>query len=132
MKKFIYMATIFFLTFSMRGYSQRNLRAERPNTISADSLQYELIIVDPEFDSWLATQPPMNFYSNEYYRQKNIEFVSEWNQRYVSSKRKDLYESYIDYNPNINYPLELNYRLYYYFRYFEEKNHVKLSNSVRH
>ncbi len=35
-------------------------------------------------------------------------------------------DSYIDYRPNIDYGLDLNYKLYYYFKYFEERNNIRL------
>lgn len=101
----------------------------KKDTIASDSLVRELIIIDPGFDSWLATRPPMDFYSKEYYRQWNIRYVTEWNRRYMSDRRTGLYESYIDYDPNIDYGLVINYRLYYYFKYFEETNHVRLVRS---
>jgi hypothetical protein len=133
MKKSFKLILIFLIAFQIVGYGQkRNTeRKEKADTLKVDSLQYELVILDPGFDSWLATQPPRDFYSNDYYASKNRLYVSEWNQRYMTSRRKDLYESYIDYNPNVNYDIDLNYRLYYYFRYFEEMNHVKLINSAR-
>jgi hypothetical protein len=45
---------------------------------------------------------------------------------YLTSHNNDLYDNYIDYKPNTDYGIDINYRLYYYFRYFEEKNHIKL------
>lgn len=120
---------LFACTFILTG--QQGLNSGKNDTIPADSIGYELIVIDPGFETWLATQPPANFYSNEYYRMKNLEYVSEWNQRYYSGRRRGLYETYIDYDPNIDYPLELNYRLYNYFRYFEKTNRVRLSRSSR-
>ncbi|MDX9929128.1 MAG: DUF6146 family protein [Bacteroidales bacterium] len=100
--------------------------------VGKDSMEYELIIIDPEFEGWLSTKPSMNYHSNEFYRQRNIRYVQEWNHRFRSPDRYgDLYETYIDYRPNIDYEIELNYRLYYYFVYFEEKNRVRLISRVR-
>lgn len=133
MKKSFKLILIFLVAFQVVGYGQKR-NAERKvkaDTLKVDSLQYELVILDPGFDSWLATQPPRDFYSNDYYASRNRLYVSEWNQRYMSGINRGLYESFIDYNPNVNYDIDLNYRLYYYFRYFEEMNHVKLINSAR-
>jgi hypothetical protein len=91
-----------------------------------DSTEYRLIIMDLGFDSWLATRLPRDYYSNNYYRIKNLFYVSEWNRRYTTSSNPELYDNYIDYDPDIDYGIDINYRLYYYFRYFEETNHVKL------
>lgn len=119
-------------TFVNDGLGQRD-KGEKSytRTIPPDSLEHELTIIDPGFDVWLATQPPIDFYSYEYYRQKNIMYVNEWNRRYNSGRNRGLYEYYIDYSPNINYPPDLNYRLYNYFRYFEKTNRVKLISSSR-
>ena len=44
----------------------------------------------------------------------------------MTSRNNGRYETYIDYNSNTDYGLDLNYKLYYYFKYFEETNKVKL------
>jgi hypothetical protein len=42
-----------------------------------------------------------------------------------------LYENYIEYNPRIDYGIDINYKLYYFFKYFEETNHISLLNFNR-
>lgn len=98
MKKIIFFMMVFLVVFQSVGFSQKSKGRETivNDTISSDSIAYELTIIDSGFDSWLATQPPMNFYSNDYYEQKNRFYVSEWNRRYLSSRRKNLYQSYIE------------------------------------
>jgi hypothetical protein len=99
----------------------------KTDSVAVDSVEYELIVFDPGFDSWLAAKPTMYFYSKDYYETRNRLYVMEWNYRYQSPLRfGNLYESKIDYDPSINYSLELNYKLFYYFRFFEETNHIKL------
>lgn len=98
------------------------------DTTPQDSMEYELIIIDPGFDIWLSVYAkPINFYDQKYYESKNLFFVNEWNSRYNRGVRPDLYSSYIDYVPGIDYGLELNYKLYNYFLYFEKTNGVNLS-----
>ena len=98
------------------------------DTTPKDSVEYELIIIDPGFDTWLSVYAkPINFYDQKYYESKNLFFVNEWNSRYNRGVRPDLYSSYIDYVPGIDYGLELNYKLYNYFLYFEKTNGVNLS-----
>jgi hypothetical protein len=110
----------------------RNRVMVKPDSLTADSIEYKLIVFDPGFESWLVSKPAMNFYSKEYYEIKNRLYVLEWNNRYQQPMRfGNLYETLIDYYPNIDYGLELNYRLYYYFRFFEETNHVKLVDQGR-
>ncbi|MFO7828814.1 MAG: DUF6146 family protein, partial [Bacteroidales bacterium] len=47
---------------------------------SEDSVEYKLLVFDSGFESYLATVPhSKDFYSNEYYRNWNIQYCSEWN-----------------------------------------------------
>jgi hypothetical protein len=64
-------------------------------------------------------------------RYKNRLYVSEWNYRYTTIKNHGEYDSFIDYDPETDYGLDLNYKLYYYFKYFEEKHGTKLYPSFR-
>jgi len=87
-----------------------------------DTAEYDLIIMDPGFESWLATQPPAEFYSQQYYENWNQRYVTEWNIRHSNPLRYGgFYETHINYDPNVDYGLELNYKLYNYFRYIEEE-----------
>jgi hypothetical protein len=92
--------------------------------IANDSLEYEIIITDIGFETYLNTiAKPMNYYSKEYYENKNWFYVSEWNTRVMNplKYRKDIYENQIDYDLNVNYGLEVNYKLYNYFKFIEYK-----------
>ena len=128
MKKSAFLIVVILAAMETVGLSQTKSGREnlKNDTISVDSVEYQLIIMDPAFDAWLAAKPSKNFYSDNYYIQKNRYYVDEWNLRYTSENSNGLYDNYIDYNPDLNYGLDLNYRLFYYFRYFEETNHVKL------
>jgi hypothetical protein len=95
---------------------------ENDTTSNEDSTKYELIVLDPKFESWLALQPPANFYSRQYYENWNQRYVIEWNQRHDDPIRYgDFYETRINYDSWIDYGLELNYRLYNYFRFIEKE-----------
>ncbi len=90
-----------------------------------DSTEYELIIFDQGFDFWLNSQVhSKHLYTNEYMQNINNQYVIEWNRRYAMGDPRVL--SYLDYNIFNNYGLEFNYKLFMYFRYFEESNKVKL------
>ncbi len=133
MKKSVFITLAFLLLIQFNGYSQKEGRHTtiKNDTVSVDSLEYRLIIDDPGFETWLATQLPESYYSKDYYEQKNRLYVQEWNIRYQSMSNNGMYNSYIDYNPNIDYGLDLNYKLYYYFKYFEKMNHIKLLSGGR-
>ena len=90
--------------------------------IANDSLAYEIIIIEPGFNSWLvSTAKPEGFYSQQYMEARNWQYVTEWNQRVLQPQRYDpnLYEMQIDYQPQIDYGYEVNYKLYNYFIYFQ-------------
>jgi len=96
--------------------------------IANDELEYEIIILDIGFDSWLVTQRPMSYYSNQTLRMKNIFYVAEWNQRVLQpfNYSSNLYEQPINFDPNIDYGLEVNYLLYQYFQFFQKKYNQRL------
>lgn len=93
-----------------------------------EELEYEIIILDVGFDSWLVTQKPMSYYTNQTLRIKNQFYVAEWNRRVMQPLYYDsnLYGQWIDYDPNIDYGMEVNYKLYQYFQFFQKKYRQKL------
>ena len=94
--------------------------------IANDELEYEIIIIDPGFETYLySIAKPINFYSKEYYEIKNKFYVTEWNIRAGNPLKynPNIYENVIDYDFNIDYGLEVNYKLYNYFKFVEYKYH---------
>lgn len=96
--------------------------------IANDSLQYEIIIIEPGFEAWLTTQRPRNFYSLIFLENRNIKFVTEWNNRVAQPWRFDpiLYDMRIDYFSYIHYGYEVNYLLYHYFLFFQSRYKQRL------
>ena len=114
---------------------ERNDTIEQNDTvrIANDELEYEIIIIDPGFSSWVLTTPrPRGYLSQQYMENRNIIYVNEWNQRVGQPQRFDpnLYELRIDYQPNIDYGYEVNYLLYNYFIYFQLKYNQRLGPFV--
>ena len=120
--------------------TSKNIAAFNKNTsaindtvrIANDSLEYEVIIIDNGFSSWLASRAqPRNYYSQSFLENKNNIYVGEWNSRVLQPQRYgNLYEMRIDYSPNINYGYEVNYLIYNYFIYFQNTNNQKLGGHV--
>jgi hypothetical protein len=100
--------------------------------IANDELEYEIIIIDPGFNTWLASRAqPRNYYSQNHLESKNRFWVTEWNIRAMQPQRYgDLYLMQIDYRPNINYGYEVNYLLYNYLVYFQINNNQRLGGLV--
>ncbi len=87
-----------------------------------EELEYEIIIIDPLFNSWLVSNARQRgFYNQNFLETRNQLFVMEWNQRVLQPQRYNprLYELQIDYDPNIDYGYEVNYLLYNYFLFFQ-------------
>jgi len=98
-------------------------------TIASDSTEYEIIIIEPGFNFWLnSIARPRGFYSQSFLENRNLVLVTNWNQRVLAPVRFDpsLYELQINYDPGIDYGYEVNYKLYYYFIYFQRKYNQRL------
>lgn len=99
-----------------------NLKLNDTVSISNEELEYEIIIIEPGFNFWLASRArPEGYYSQQYLESRNLIYVTEWNNRVNQPFRFDpnLYEMQIDYSPSIDYGYEVNYKLYNYFIYFQ-------------
>ena len=124
----------YFLAFGLIAYScastskkivtQDSKHQEEAIRIANDSLEYEIIIMDIGFETYLnSIAKPMNFHSQSYYELKNKFYVTEWNIRANNPRRYNpsIYENQINYDFNIDYGLEVNYKLYNYFKFVEYK-----------
>ncbi|WP_149207946.1 DUF6146 family protein [Flavobacterium johnsoniae] len=101
--------------------------------IANDSLEYEVIIIDNGFSTWLASRAyPRNYYSLQYLENKNYLYVTEWNNRVLQPQRynPNLYEMSINYRPDIHYGYEVNYLIYNYMIYFQNTYKQKLWGNV--
>ena len=143
----------FFLVLCTSGCTSKKKMAERyfdgeiteeekmvfnrkePDTveIASDSTEYEVIIIDPGFNFWLQSiARPKGYYSQPFLENRNQLFVMNYNQRVLQPQRygADLYQLQIDYDANIDYGYELNYKLYNYFIYFQRKYNQRLGPFV--
>ena len=58
---------------------------EEPVVIANDSLEYEIIIIDPGFTAFLnSVAQPEGFYNQNYLEARNRAWVITWNQRYLN------------------------------------------------
>lgn len=105
------------------------MHGQQPDTLNIntnESEEYELIIIDPEFHSWYFREArPSSFYSPEYLKNWNEILVNQWNAAIPGPMRRGCNMStYINYDPTVDYGLEINHQLFYYFRYFHERCRV--------
>ena len=92
-----------------------------------DTSQYQLIISEPGYDSWCATNcKPEWYHSENYYKNFNHQYVREWNFRVRSIEYSEPYDNIIHYNYFTDYGINLEYKLYCYFKFMEEKYNMTL------
>ncbi|OYQ40692.1 hypothetical protein CHX27_13340 [Flavobacterium aurantiibacter] len=94
--------------------------------IANDSLEYEVVIFDSGFNSWLQRAAPRGFYSQSYLEARNQVWVQQWNIKANTQGSSNLFLTQIEYNPRINYGYEVNYLLFNYLTYFQLQNNVNL------
>jgi len=121
------MILIFSISLLTSCASQKNTKKaskEKPVRIANEELEYEIIIFDIGFESYLRTiAKPEGYYSESYLENKNKFYVNTWNTRALNPLNYDssIYENTIDYSSDIHYGLEVNYKLYNYFKFVEYK-----------
>ena len=137
MKNLLYSLIILSLFIFSCGTQQKTITSvdktqeEQPVRIANDSLEYEVIIIDPGFTAYINSVAfPMSYYSQDFLETRNQFYVAEWNNRARNPSQFDgaIYENIIDYQPNINYGLEVNYKLFWYFQFAQRKYNMRLSN----
>jgi len=129
MKNILYIAILF--GFFLAGCkTTQNTTAKQNNkkeTVAikndGDKEEYDIIIIDNGFKRFLATAQPKSFYSESALEAKNRRYVQIWNERVHNPQLYDpnIYEQEIDYDYNKHYGLDVNYKLYQYFKYLEKE-----------
>lgn len=120
-----------FLYLTVTGQTNTKLLVPEGDTTQGDEPEYELIVLSPGYETYLATQLPMEYYTENYYKLWNQRYVIEWNNRFHFGPHRDLFEDEIFYNPLTEYGIELEYRLYHFFRFFEGRNNLTLVHRGR-
>ena len=133
MKKLI----IFFFAFvvsagasAFQSHVYQTKVASKPDSVAishVDSTEYELIIFDPGFNNWfISNSKPVWYHENEYYRTKNTFYTTYWNIRVLENMHHPPYDFEIDYDQKIDYGSELNWQLFWYYKYLEQKYKIRL------
>jgi hypothetical protein len=127
MKRLIYVIPLMLMLGACATSGNLNLTDRKGSNViqpDEDGDEYELLIFDNNFDRWFTTNGrPVSFYSPSYYSQKNRIYVQAWNEKvdqqgfYRSANYP--FEQRINYDYSIDYGVELNYQLFWYFKYIE-------------
>ncbi|MBE7638909.1 hypothetical protein GUB10_01065 [Salegentibacter sp. BLCTC] len=138
MKNFIYILLFGLFLYSCGSSKNRKLGDSQINEdtvrIANDSLEYEIIIIEPGFNLFInSVAKPEGYYSQQYLENKNKILVSDYNQRVSQPQiyNSDLYLQEINYDPSIDYGYEVNYLLYNYFVYFSRHYNQRFSVPTR-
>ncbi len=128
MKKLLFPVLILLVVFSCSP-SHKVVTSDKHSVIISDSTEYEITIIDTEFDTWyLLNFSEAKDHSNEYYRSKNQVGVINWNDYFNIGRYHRIIENYIYYDNSIDYGIEVNRKLYWYFKYTEDKFKIRLIN----
>ena len=121
-----------FLASACAPSSPRVLRAPSKNIVNVqqDEEEYEAVVFDPGFDAWFATTwSPARDRSPSYYKSWNQRYVSAWNAKAMNPISSNaFFENVIQYDPTIDYGIEVERTLYYYFRYVDTKLGIPILN----
>ncbi len=134
MKKLLYtmlLALIIISCATTQNKSDSSTQPKNPNDtirIANDSLEYEILIIEPGFNNWLVSQPPRGFYGQPYLEIRNKIMVTNYNNRVLQPSRynPNIYLQQINYDHFTDYGYEVNYLLYNWFEFFQERYNQKL------
>lgn len=91
-----------------------------------DSTEYDIIVMDPGFESWFIKNRKQPWYhTKEILAVKNWQYVISWNQKvrdgqFQMRNPRNPFTEHIEYRRDLDYGLDVNYKLYYYFKYIED------------
>ena len=112
--------------------SNRMLKVQDENLIdiTQNEEEYSLIVLDPGFDTWfITTWSPAKDRSKEYYALWNQRYVTEWNYKAARPHSSKFFDSMIHYDPTLDYGMDIERKLYYYFRWVDTKLGIPVINT---
>jgi len=128
MKSVFGLILLVFLLFGCTSSSPLSrVPAENIIDLSQNEEEHKLIVLDPGFDTWFATtwnsgkDRSVNYYSHWNYR-----YVSEWNYKVTRPHTSQFFDTMIQYDPTIDYGIEIERKLYYYFRWVDTKLGIQI------
>lgn len=126
MKKLLVVLTGLML-FAACSTQQKSAGTSGLKEVKSDSTEYGIIILDPEFEHWYLTRYTAGLdRDNEIYRMFNRTAVMNWNDYFIRGKYRNIIENRLDYDYNTDYGIEVNRKLYWYFKFVEEKYKIRL------
>ena len=132
MKVFFFIGTAALLIWACSPAREASKTSANLVHSSQDSADYEILIIDNTFDQWyLMNYSPARDNSNDYYRSMNLIAVANWNDYYRNGRYTQVIDSEINYHPETDYGIEVNRKLYWYFKFLTTNYGIRLfSNHV--
>lgn len=126
MKK--YLSILFIALFAIGCSTQKQATTdETTSKVISDSSGYDVLIVDPEFDRWYSMRFSQAMdRSDQYYSSMNDLAARNWNDYYHRGRYSRIIDTYLNYNPATEYGIEVNRKLYWYFKFIEERYRIRL------
>lgn len=92
-------------------------------TLTVNTSEYEVTVLEEGYDTFLKQQQPKEFFTEQELKSKNIPLVNEWNMCCNNPSQYDpaIYEAPIDYSPTTDYGLNVEYNIYMFLKYMNEK-----------
>jgi len=128
MKNIVIIFILGLFTLACSGYKNKLVATNNQGIandtirIANEEIEYEIIIIEPGFNAWLASRAmPRDYHSQSYLESRNNVWVIEYNRRALQpfSYDPNLYPMQIDYRRGIDYGYEVNYMLYNYLVFFQ-------------
>ena len=127
MKKLLLFGIVLFAAWSCTQQREMTQSQKSQAGIVSDDTEYNILIIDPDFDRWYMMRYSVSMdRSNDFYKGMNNLGVQNWNNYYNRGKFPQVIGSYLNYNPSIDYGLDVNRRLYWYFKYIEENFKIRV------
>lgn len=127
MKRSILNGIIALLVWACSPVNEASKTSATLTKSSQDSTEYEILIIDSQFDHWyMINYSPAKDHSNDYYRNKNLIAAANWNDYYRTGRYSQFIDTYIDYRGNIDYGIEVNRKLYWYFKYIRDSYKIRI------
>lgn len=128
MKKAFYLLAllaVFTMSCTAQKPNPENQTVMKPE--KNDDGEWDIDVIDTQYDYFLnAIAKPVSMYTESYLKTRNQFLVSEWNSYYYSGRYRNVIESAIDYDPNENYGLKFEYKLYQVFAYVHWKYGLRM------
>ena len=131
--RFVYLLLcLLFLSSCMAQRPQTGVAFEDRSVAETDTTSYQIIVFDPGFEGWyLVNSKPLQYHTQSWLEFRNRQYVAAWNARVSGGSHSRFFETQIEYQPDLDYGLEVNHRLFYYFQFVEIKLGIPILLGLR-